>query len=432
MSLTSNFNNLLNEYLGVDLLMYEVKRQDFVMSKATMDPKATGGSVIVPFEGQYASSMEFGALTADTDIADFKYVRGSLAPTVEATGTLQFHDKDLRQHTGARINEDSFLKILPGQIQGFVDKYKCAISVNALNGPHFAKATVSGTAGGVLEVDRPERFTKDQKVVIDDDNSAPLTAYVINIDINGGTLGFGAVTFSATRGGAAVDISAYTTGQNAKVYHPGAQSSSYTSIKSQLLSLANGGSTNLFGVLKTDWVHLQATQHNGSTMSASNFLTKLFSFAARTQGLARGGAKEIVMNYNNLGIVLALMENGGGTNPGVPYKGAFNVIPGSTKNSPFGWKTVTIGSPQGDELTLTGVLDMDTDWIWINGGWDNVVFYTNGGIQRLQSPEGIQYFTKRGTTGLVYILDHVMQGDIAVLAPYKHGIVHSIPALTIA
>lgn len=431
MALDSNFNNMLNEYLPIELLMNELKKQDYVFSKVTMDMKAHGGNVIVPFEGQYASSVAFGALTDDTDIADYKYVRGSLAPTVELTGTLKFLDKDLRQHAGARITEDSFLKILPNQIQGFVSQMKCAASVNMLNGSSFATATVSGTAGGVLEVDRPERFTVDQKAVLDDDNSSPLTVYVINVDVNGGTLKLGAVTFSATRGGAAVDISAYTTGQNAKVFHPGAQASSYTSIKSQLLSAANGGPATLFGVTKTAWTHLQASQIDGSGISATNILSKLFAGVARTQTLARGGAKEVVMSLKNFGLVLAMLEVGGGTNPGVPYKGAFSVVPGSSKVSAYGWREVMIGSPNGDTIVLTGVLDMDSDWMWINGGWDTVTFYSNGGLQRLKSPEGIEYFTKRSTAGLVYIADHVLQGDLAVIAPYKHGIIYAIPNLTL-
>lgn len=431
MALDSTFNNMLNEYLPIELLMTELKKQDYVMSKVTMDTKAKGGSVIVPFEGQYASSIAFGSLTDDTDISDYKYVRGSLAPTVELTGSLKFLDKDLRQHAGARITEDSFLKILPGQIQAFVSQVKCAASVNMLNGASFATATVDGTVGGVLEVDRPERFTKDMKVVIDDGNSAPATAYVTNVDVNGGTLELGAITVSATRGGPALDISAYTVAQAAKVFHPGAQAGSFTSIKSQILSAANGGPATLFGVTKTDWTHLQATQVNGSSITAANIISKLFAAVARTQAIARGGAKEVVMSLNNFGLILSLLEIGGGTNPGSPYKGAFSVVPGSSKVSAYGWREVMLGSPNGDTITLTGVLDMDSDWMWINGGWDTVTLYTNGGLQRLQSPEGIQYFTKRSTSGLVYIADHVLQGDIAVIAPYKHGVIHSIPLLAL-
>jgi hypothetical protein len=426
MSLDSNFNNMLNEYLAVDLLKNELKKQDYFLSKVDMDESAKGGSVIVPFEGQYASSIAFGSLTDDTDIADYKYVRGSLAPTVEATGTLKFHDKDLRQHNG-KINESSFLRVLPGQVSDFVNMLKCAISVNALNGSHFATLTVNGTAGGLAEVDRPERFTKDQKCVIDDNNSAPLTVYVTNVDVNGGTLLKGVVTLSATRGGGPVDISAYTTGESARIFHPGAQASSYTSIKSQLLSLANSGPATLFGQTKTDHVHLQATQIDGSAVSATNILQKVFDGAARRQQLARGsGSMEVLMALKHMGSILTLLENGGGVSPNAPQKGAFNVVPGSRKVSAFGWSEVSIGSPTGDTLKLVGVLDMDTDWMWYSD-WESVKGYSNGGLMRLTSPEGIQYFTKRSTSGLVYILDHVLQADFAVLAPYKHAIMHGIP-----
>lgn len=428
MSLDSNFSNMLNEYLPVEMLMSEIKKQDYVMSKAKMDKGAKGGNVIVPFEGQYASSVAFGALTDDTDIANYKYVRGSLAPTVELTGTMQFLDKDLRAHTGARITEDSFLKIVPNQLQSFVSQVTCAASVNMLNGPHVAKLTVSGTVGGVAEVDRPERFTVDQKLVLDDDNSSPLTVYVTNVDVNGGTLLKGALTLSATRGGAAADVSAYTTGQNAKLFHPGAQASSYTSIKSQLLSAANGGPATLFGVTKTAWTHLQSTQVDGSTISTINILGKIFAAVARTQVLARQGATEVTMSLNNFGACLTNLETGGGS---TAYKGAYNVIPGSNKVSAYGWREVQIGSPAGDVIKLVGVLDMDNDWMWINSDWETVMIYSNGGLVRLKSPDGIEYFTKRATTGLVYIVDHVFQGDIAVLAPYKHGIIFNVPTLTL-
>lgn len=426
MSLTSAFDNMLNEYLAIDLLKNEIKKQDYFLSKVTIDEDAKGGSVIVPFQGQYASSVAFGALTDDTDIADNKYVRGSLAPTVEATATIKFNDKDLRQHNG-KINESSFLKILPGQIEDFVSMFRCAVSVNALNGPHIATVTVNGTVGGVLEVDHVERFTLDQKLVLDDDNSSPLTVYVIGADVNAGTLGKGALTVSATRGGAAADVSAYTVAQNAKVFHPGAQASSFTSIKSQLLSLANGGPATLFGQTKTAYTHLQATQIDGSGVSATNILQKVFDGAARRQQIARGsGSMEVIMSLKHMGSILTLLEVGGGSFPGQPYKGAYNVVAGSRKISAYGWQEIMIGSPTGDMLKLVGVLDMDDNWMWYSD-WDSVTFYSNGGLMRLKSPEGIQYFTKRSTSGLIYILDHIFQGDVAVEAPSKHAIMHSIP-----
>lgn len=427
MSTTRSFQAMLNEYLAIDLLKGELKQQDYLLSKVDMDEGAKGGAVIVPFEGQYASSVEFGALADDTDISQYAYVRGSLSPNVEAWGSLVFNHRDLMQNDG-KINEKSFLKILPGQITDFVKAMKCAISVNALNGSHFATFTVNGTAGGVIEVDRVERFTLSQKLVIDDGNSSPLTVYVIAIDVNGGTLGAGAVTVSATRGGAAADVSAYTVAQGAKCYHPGAQASSYTSIKSQLLSFANGGPATVFGQTKLSYPYLQATQLDGSAVSATNILGTIFSGAARMQQLGRNMMDmEVVMSLKHMGSILALLEIGGGTNPGSPYKGAFNVVPGSRKVSAYGWTEITVGSPAGHTLKLVGILDMDNDWIWFNGGWDTVTMYSNGGLQRRKAPDGKEFYEKRATSGFVYILDHVLEADMAIKALFKHGIMHSIP-----
>jgi len=421
------FQDMLNEYLAVDLLKAELKKQDYYFSKVDMDEGAKGGNVIVPFEGQYASSIEFGALASDTDISEYKYVRGTLAPTVEAWGTLVFNHRDLMQHDG-KVNETSFLKILPGQITDFITQMKCALSTNALNGSSFATVTVDGTAGGVIEVDRVERFTLSQKVILDDNNSVAGTFYVIAVDVNAGTLGLGAVTLSATRGGAAADVSAYTVAQVAKVFHPGAQSSSYTSIKSQLASLANGGPATLFGQTKTAYPHLQATQIDGSAVSATNVLQKIFDGASRMQRLGRNMADlEVIMSLKHMGSILTLLEVGGGTAVTSPGKGAFNVVQGSRKVSAYGWTEIMVGSPAGHMLKLVGVLDMDNDWIWFNGGWDTVTFYSNGGLKRRKAPDGKEYFEKRATSGYQYILDHVMEGDQAVKAPYKHGIIHSIP-----
>lgn len=231
---------------------------------------------------------------------------------------------------------------------------------------------------------------------------------------------------SATRGGAAANLSAYTVSQGAKVYAPGAQSSSFTSIKSQLLSFTNGGPAQLFGQTKTAYPYLQAVQIDGSGVTATNILQKIFDGAARRQQLGRGSAgMEIIMSYKHMGSVLALLEIGGGAF-GNPYKGAYNVVPGSRKVSAYGWQTIEIGSPNGDVFKLVAILDMDNDWIWY-ADWDSCKFFSNGGLQRRTAPDGLQFYQKRATSGFVYILDHVLIGDVAVLAPWKHAIMFNIP-----
>ena len=186
MSTARDFQSMLNEYLAIDLLKLEMKKQDYFLSKVDMNENSKGGTVPVPFEGQYASSVEFGQLADDTDISKYKYVRGTLAPTVEAWGSIIFNHRDLIEHDG-KINEKSFLKILPGQISDFVNTMRCAISVNALNGSKFATLTTNGTVGGQMEVDRVERFTLDQKISLQDNDSPAATYYVTAVDVNAGT-----------------------------------------------------------------------------------------------------------------------------------------------------------------------------------------------------------------------------------------------------
>lgn len=324
---------------------------------------------------------------------------------------------DLMEHDG-KIPESTFLRILPNQINDFLTYMKMAVSVNLLNGPHFAKATVDGTVGGVLEVDRIDRFALDQKVSLDDDNSAAASFYVIAIDVNGGTLGNGAVTLSATRGGAAADISAYTVAQNAKVYHIGAQATSFTSIKSQLLSSTNGGAASLFGQTKTAYPFLQAVQIDGSAVSATNILQKIFDGYTRRMILGKGGeAGEVLMSFKHFGSVLKLLET---------QKGPFNVVPNSRKASVYGWDTVEVGSVSGQVLKLVGIQEMDNDAIMYLD-WSGITFYSNGFFKRRTAPDGKQYFEVRSTSGYAYLLDTCLFGDIVVHAPAKMAIMHSIP-----
>jgi hypothetical protein len=408
---------MLNEYLSIDLMKEELIKRDYLLQKVDRDDGWKSGTIPVPFEGQHASSVSFGALSSDTNISKYEYIRGTVTTYRELWGALRFEHRDLMEHDG-KINEKSFLKILPGQIEDFVTTMKMSAAINMMDGPHFDTLTVSGTVGGVIEVTRVDRFTIDQEVVLDDDDSAAATYFVIAIDVNGGTLGEGAVTLSATRGGAAADVSAYTTGQNAKVYHPGALTESYTSLRMQLLSAANGGSATIFGQTKTAFPYLQAIQYDGSTMSATNVLDIVFAAYSRRQRHAKSGKlPEVLMSYKHFGSVISKLQSN---------TAAFNLVPQSRKISQFGWQEVMIGSVSGELLKIVAIQEKSDDNIMILD-WDSITLYTNGFLQRRTAPDGLQYFQIRATTGFSYLLDHVMAGDIVCKAPWKNLIIHSIP-----
>lgn len=412
MATNRDFSSLLNQYLPLDLLKQEYIKRDYLMQKVNMDESWKGGDLIVPFEGQHASSVEFGQLADSADISKYSYVRGTISSQPEAWASLIFQHRDLIQHDG-KIPESTFLRILPGQVDGMMTYFKMVTSVNLLGGPHFARATADGTAGGVLAVDRVDRFTLGQKLVLDDDNSSPQTAYVIAISIDART-----VTLSATRGGGALDISAYTLAQNARCFHPGAQAEGFTSLRSQLLSAANGGSTALFGQTKTAFPFLQCPNISGSDVTATNILDKIFDAYVARMILGKGGkAPEVLMSFKHFGSILKLLE---------VSKGPYNVAPNSRKTNPYGWAEIEVGSVGGQMLKLVGVQECDDDVIYFLD-WESVTFYSNGLFKRRRAPDGKEYFEARATSGYSYILDHCLFGDLVCTAPWKNAILHSIP-----
>jgi len=403
---------MLNQYLPLDLLKQEFIKRDYLMQQCDQIEDWKGGDLIVPFQGQHASSVEFGSLAAQNDISKYKYIRGSITTQPEVWGTLLFNHRDLMEHDG-RIPESTFLKILPDQIDAMMMYFKMVVSTHLLGGPHFAKGTGDGTALGVLPVNRIDRFTKDQKIVIDDNNSAPVTAYVTNVSVYDES-----ITVSATRGGAALDISAYTLAQEVKVYHPGAQSAGMTALSSQLLSPANGGSATLFGQNKVDHDFLMCPQFDGTGISASNILSKIFDAYTKRMQLAKGGkAPEVLLSFKHFGSILKLIET---------QKGPFNVVPNSRKVNVYGWDTVEIGSVSGQTLKIVAIQEMDDDLIYLLD-WSSVKFYSNGLFKRRKAPDGKEYYEVRETTGYSYILDHCLFGDLVCTAPWKQMVIRGIP-----
>lgn len=95
----------------------------------------------------------------------------------------------------------------------FVARYDYTVQAPSyVSGIPLATVTVSGTAAGDISVDHPERFAKNQAIVVQDDNTAGTICFVRAV--------VGSVLSCVTKydGTTAVDLSTYTTGQNAKIY----------------------------------------------------------------------------------------------------------------------------------------------------------------------------------------------------------------------
>ena len=416
MSTTRNFQDMLNEYLPNEMLQEEMIKRDWLLKNVQKDDNWKGGTIIVPFIGAEATSAKFGGLTAEADVSEFEYVRGKIEKYQELWGTLKFQHTDLIQHDG-KVKESTFLRILPDQVDMFMNYMKMLTSINMLGGPHFATVLDSSAAAtGVLKIDRIDRVSLNQKVILDDNNSAEAAYYVIAIDVNAQT-----VTLSATRKGLFADVSAYSTANAAKLYHDGmfeggVVTNTFTSLKSALLSAANGGSATLHGKTKLLYPYLQAVNVLGSDITAANILDKLFDAYSRIRILAKGGMfDKCIVSYKHLGNIMKAIET---------QKGAFKVTPTSQKASIYGWTEIELVGVKGS-FTIVGIQEMDDDVIMFLS-MNAFTFRSNGMFRKRTAPDGKQYYEIRSTTGYSYLLDVCLFGELEVTMPSACAIVHGI------
>ena len=418
------FNDMLNQYLAYELLKAEQQKRNFVMSRVETDESWRGGDLIVPFQGGSASSFKYGGLTAVGNVSENRYVRGVVSGYKEIWGTMMFHSRDLMEHGGGggagEVSEQSFLKNLPDTITQFMDDLKQVVSVNFLNGTHIATLTATTTSAvGIFFVDHPERVTLQQYLTLKDADST-ISGYVSAIDMNTGS-----VTVSTTRADSllAVPISPVSfaaantqTAPFSKVYVDGADTvgNAFTPIRDQVLSVANGGSAQLFGQTKTAFPYLQSTNVNGSGLTSATFLDGLFDFVNFHRTLGRMGADELVMSYKKLGTVMKLLEL---------KAGAYRHV--KSEANLYGWTTITIVGVKG-EFKITGVQEMDNDVVYL-ADWKGLKVHTNQGFKKQADPEGKVYTTVRAADGFEYYVDLCFYGELILNRPSTWGVLHSIP-----
>lgn len=422
------FQNMLNEYLPNKMMAEELVKRNYVWNKVEKDANWKGSKVIVPFRTAGASSVKFGGLTGATDIGRSKTLRGSIDDYVEVWGSLILDERDLIDHQTGKITENTFMKLIPDELDMFMESFSEKVSVQLTNGPHFSVVVdETNSATGVFGVSKVDRFELDQKAILDDNNSVTVEVYVIAINQNvtaaqaTATPGVeGYVTFSLTRGGAAANLSAYTIAQAAKFYHDGVWDgttlNSFTSISSVLLSQANGGSANVHGQSKLAAPVLQAINIPGSSISATNILDKLFDAYVTVRSRAKGNASEYIMSYKNWGSVMKALE---------AQKGGF-VVTAAPQKSLYGWTTCTIASTKsGVSLDIVGVQEMNDSEIFLMD-WKSVTFRSNGLIKKRKSPEGLEYHVIRNTTGYQYVIDICLFGEQEYRKPGHSAIIFGI------
>lgn len=410
MGTTRTFNTLLNDYLPDSLFQEELLKRDFVLSKVETINDWKGGTYVVPFRGAYASSVSFTALTSSTDIAESTFVRGTVSTQKEVWGSLIFNQRDLQEHDG-KIPETTFLRILPDEVDHFMDYFRQVVSVGLTSGPHFATLTADGDASGHITVDKIDRFTIGQKLQLKDGDTTYASYYVTAINVNTKV-----VTVSASRGGAAADVSAYTVAQSAKCYHPGVSASTdvFTSMRQAFLSSANGGDSSIHGQTKTAYPILQATNVDGSSINATNILDKIFDAYTECRVRGKGNVTDVLVSYKHLGSIMKVIET---------QKGGYRVTKDPQANL-YGWTTISIGSVKGD-LNIVGVMEMDDDIIF-GVDWSSMKFATNGSFRKRTAPDGKQYYEVRNTTGYQYIVDVCLFGEMTYPKVGQNFVIYSI------
>jgi hypothetical protein len=414
-----NFQDMLNEYLPNELLKEELIMRDYIIQNVQKDNNWKGGKLIVPFKGSGATSVSFNQLTPASDIIQSKYVRGSIDDYREVWGSLIFNQRDLQEHDG-KIPESTFLRLLPDELEDFMDYKKEVVSIQFGTGPNFATVTVNGTAGGVIGVDKIDRFQVNQKFVLRGDTAPDLEVYVTNVNNTGVDIDDETVTVSATPGGAPINVSAYTIADNAKMYHPGVSDgagnfNTFISFKDAFLSAANGGAASLHGVPKKAWPILQAVNIDGSGITATNILDGLFDAYTEVRRRSKGRATEYLMSLKNYGSIMKQLEL---------QKGAFRVVE-DPKESLFGWMEMKIANVTGQVLKFVGIQEWDDDTIALVD-WRSITFRSNGYFKKRISPDGREYFEVRNTNGYQYIVDCCLFGEMEYKKPGHSAIIHSI------
>jgi len=442
MATSRSFQTMLNDYLNTDILRSELPDRMFMLTKVDKDNSWVSANgtqgYVVPFMGGQASSICFGSLTAAGDVSEDTDVRGVVTTQPEVWGTLFFNSKDFMQHEGKK-REVSFLGSIKKQVPAFLDNFKMMFSDILMSGPHFCTVTgLSNAAGGICEIDHIEKVQIKQKILIREAATPSCTAgYIQAINKNTGSITLttdraGTVVFDLTVAGPLT--AALLVGD--RFYYDGlvntatgALQNQFTTVRSSLLSLLNGGSATLYGQTKTAYPFLQAQNVNagpGATyeITAANIVQRLFEINAkemRTKTKAVNGkrATDYLLSSTNYAAAMIALED---------YKGQFFTQPGKAEAAAYAWDNVTLGARSGGKVTLFEVPELDDDIIPLMN-WDSWVLASNGFFKFQEDPNnpgGIYYYPVRATTGLSYYVDVAFMGDLICRGPESNGIIYGV------
>lgn len=419
-----NYNAMLNEHLAFDLLEEEVKKQSYILDNCTIKKDWVSGTIPVPFKAGKGGTIVMGGLASEAEISRTSYVRGELSTMKEAYGSLIVSEKDIMLN--GKISEQSFIKILPDQLEDLRDVYTQSVSTQVLNGGALTVVSANGDASGNVSVSHPERLTIGQRLTFKGVGESA-TGYVKTIDVNTGAIllvtapaGSTGCVLNADGGDASqADIDA-----GDLVYLSNGDSHNFTDVSSMLLpSGIHSAPATLFGQTKASYPFLQTTYKDGDStcVSAAGLLGELFD----TQGKAQkrgANPKEWILSYTNYLAIKKYIETTAGTSYRIIDSGKDTVNYAGTKK-------IVIGGID-DETTIRAVRDMP-DYLTLCWDVKDLEFHCppTGFFHVLETPEGNKYYTVRtagtGTdAGYKYISDIVLRGEFIHTKPWNTAVIY--------
>ena len=408
MAVSTSYGALLKRYTPEKLIMNEFAERSYIWKNIEKDESWKGGVYEVPVQKNGFNSVQMGSLPAANDIAEGAFSVGTISAHKELVLSAILNEGDLARHGDM---ESSYLKILPDMINDLADKGVGLINAGILRGGGtISFATANGAVGGTITVANPEYFEPMMKVEVIDDDTALVAGYVITVDVNTGVLNIQ----NARSAGANVDLSTYTVAQNARVRVVGAGTESFLDLKTACLPTSLGGADSLYGLTKASHMPLQAFRTTGASYTASTILADLLGAYFSCRRLGRGKQTEIWVNYGMFKNIVKTLDVAGARQYSV-----------TDKSAGYGFNSVTMVGAEG-QIKIVALREMPTDVAYFVD-WNALKFAGLPLKRNLYGEAGQEYFTVRNTTGVQFISDMVLRGDL-VVTPNKLGIAYAIPA----
>lgn len=405
---TTGLNEMLREYAPHTLIMDEFKRDNFVFNEFETDRSWKNGAAYqIPWELSSANDTQMGSLVDESVMGDIgTYKKAILTEQPEMWGSLKLLERDLTRYSDLR---QSFLKIFPEKLTQLTDHMKSNVATMVLRGGAICVATANGTIGGVVKLDKPQFLSVGQRVLLKD-NDQSVIAYVKQIDMNKKE-----VLFAADRAGTVIDLSDFRVLEGAKVMIPGQDTETLSSLQTYLLPASLGGLDTIHGQPKLSSPLLQPMVLDGSGLTVSTILDKLYDYYFEIKELGKVKNAELWVPYHVFKACAKLAQ------------ASKRFIDGG-KEAGYGFSKMKLIGMEGD-MTLVAISDMPSDKIML---LDKSCFKFVGDTffdkKRLLNTED-EFWVQRKTTGYEYIVDICFRAEFVATKLSSSAIIHSIPLL---